>query len=63
MTKIEGFFTICQRRGLTGKQGVIIPATTIQQLSLSDEVVEAVKNEQFFIYQVEDILSNSQNLI
>ena len=41
--KIEGFFTICQRRGLTGKQGVIIPATTIQQLSLSDEVVEAVK--------------------
>ncbi len=40
--KIEGFFTICQRRGLTGKQGVVIPATTIQQLSLSDEVVEAV---------------------
>ena len=33
--KIEGFFTICQRRGLTGKQGVIIPMTTIQQLSLS----------------------------
>ena len=60
--KIEGFFTICQRRGLTGKQGVIIPATTIQQLSLSDEVVEAVKNEQFFIYQVEDIYQTAKIL-
>ncbi|OOF46052.1 AAA family ATPase [Rodentibacter trehalosifermentans] len=53
--KIEGFFTICQRRGLTGKQGVIIPATTIQQLSLSEEVVSAVKNGEFFIFPVEDI--------
>ena len=53
--KIEGFFTICQRRGLTGKQGVIIPMTTIQQLSLSDEVKSAVKNGEFFIYPVEDI--------
>ena len=53
--KIEGFFSICQRRGLTGKQGVIIPATTIQQLSLSDEVVEAVKHGEFFIFPVEDI--------
>ena len=50
------------RRGLTGKQGVIIPATTIQQLSLSDEVVEAVKNEQFFIYQVEDIYQTAKIL-
>lgn len=53
--KIEGFFTICQRRGLTGKQGVIIPMTTIQQLSLSNEVKSAVKNNEFFIYPVEDI--------
>ena len=53
--KIEGFFTICQRRGLTGKQGVIIPMTTIQQLSLSDEVKSAVKNNEFFIYPAEDI--------
>lgn len=60
--KIEGFFTICQRRGLTGKQGVIIPATTIQQLSLSNDVVEAVKNEQFFIYPVEDIYQTASIL-
>ena len=41
---------------------MIIPATTIQQLSLSDEVVEAVKNEQFFIYQVEDIYQTAKIL-
>lgn len=60
--KIEGFFTICQRRGLTGKQGVIIPMTTIQQLSLSDEVTSAVKNGEFFIYPVEDIFQATELL-
>lgn len=53
--KIEGFFTICQRRELNGRQGVIIPSTTIQQLSLSHDVVSAVKNGQFFIYAVDDV--------
>lgn len=53
--KIEGFFEICKRRGLTGKQGVIIPTTVIHQLSLTDEVKSAVENQQFFIWTVEDI--------
>ncbi|MCK3657278.1 peptidase [Pasteurellaceae bacterium Pebbles2] len=53
--KIEGFFTICQRRGLTGKQGVILPEACVHQLSLSDEVVSAVKNQQFSIWLVNDI--------
>ncbi|WP_407061382.1 AAA family ATPase [Actinobacillus porcinus] len=53
--KIEGFFTICERRGLTGKQGVIIPTAVIHQLSLSEAVVSAVKNQQFFIWAVEDV--------
>lgn len=53
--KIEGFFTICQQRGLTGKQGVIIPSTVISQLSLQQRVVDAVKNGEFFIYPVEDV--------
>ena len=61
--KIEGFFTICQRRGLTGRQGVIIPMTTIQQLSLSDEVKSAVKNNEFFIYPVEDIYQACEYLL
>lgn len=53
--KIEGFFEICKRRGFSGKQGVIIPATVINQLSLTDEVKSAVENQQFFIWKVEDI--------
>lgn len=53
--KIEGFFAICQQRGLTGKQGVIIPSAVISQLSLNDEVLSAVKNQAFFIYPVEDV--------
>lgn len=53
--KIEGFFTLCERRGLTGSQGVIIPSATIHQLSLSEAVVNAVKNHQFSIWVVEDV--------
>ena len=53
--KIEGFFTICQRRGLTGKQGVIIPSAVVNQLSLSETVISAVKNHAFFIYPVEAV--------
>ena len=53
--KIEGFFTICQRRGLTGKQGVIIPSAVVNQLSLSETVISAVKNQEFFIYPVETV--------
>ena len=53
--KIEGFFAICEKRGLTGEQGVIIPTAVIHQLSLSQEVVMAVKNKQFFIWVVEDV--------
>ena len=53
--KIEGFFTICQHRGLTGKQGVIIPSAVVNQLSLSEAVISAVKNQAFFIYPVEAV--------
>ena len=53
--KIEGFFRICHIHGLTGKQGVIIPATNQLQLVLSDEVIEAVRAGQFHIYAVEHV--------
>ncbi|WP_439257582.1 AAA family ATPase [Lonepinella sp. BR2271] len=53
--KIEGFFAICQGRGLNGKQGVIIPESCLYQLSLTDEVVTAVKNNQFSIWVVNDV--------
>jgi len=53
--KIEGFFAICKHRGLTGKQGVIIPHQNVVNLMLSEEVIEAVKEGKFHIYPVETI--------
>jgi lon-related putative ATP-dependent protease len=53
--KIEGFFESCVRRGLTGKQGVIIPARNTKHLALRRDVVEAVESDQFTIYGVNTI--------
>lgn len=53
--KIEGFFDVCSLKGLTGDQGVIIPASNIDNLMLKDEVIEAVKNNLFHIYAVTKI--------
>ncbi len=53
--KIEGFFKVCKRRGLTGKQGVIIPKDNIDHLMLSDEVCSAVEKGEFAIYPVSNI--------
>ncbi len=53
--KIEGYFNICKKNGLTGKQGVLIPHQNIINLALKDEIIEAVKNGKFHIYPVETI--------
>ena len=53
--KIEGFFQICKMRGLTGEHGVIIPIQNVRNLHLSDEVIDAVKNEKFHIYAIRTI--------
>lgn len=53
--KIEGFFQICKLRGLTGEHGVMIPIQNVNNLQLSEEVVEAVKNKKFHIYSVSTI--------
>jgi lon-related putative ATP-dependent protease len=50
--KIEGFFDICQHKGLTGKQGVMIPEKNVNNLMLRRDVVEAVKKGKFHIYPV-----------
>jgi predicted ATP-dependent protease len=48
--KIEGYFRLCQSRGLTGTQGVVIPASNQLNLVLNDEVVAAVETGLFHIY-------------
>ena len=53
--KIEGYFEICKLKGLTGKQGVMIPEKNVQNLNLDDEIVEAVKEGKFHIYAVSNI--------
>ena len=53
--KIEGFFDICMRRGLTGDQGVLIPAANVKHLMLRQDVVDAVERGMFAIYPIEHI--------
>lgn len=53
--KIEGFFDVCAAKGLTGSQGVVIPAQNIDNLMLKEEVLEAVKKDLFHIYAVRNI--------
>jgi lon-related putative ATP-dependent protease len=53
--KIEGFFDICQARGLTGEQGVIIPQSNVKHLMLREDVVAACAEGRFRVHAVEDV--------
>ncbi|MFO7571454.1 MAG: ATP-binding protein [Gaiellaceae bacterium] len=53
--KIEGFFATCSAQGLTGQQGVIVPAANIRSLMLDDEVVDAVRAGAFHVWAVKTI--------
>jgi len=53
--KIEGFYDVCRLKGLTGTQGVLIPAENVDDLMLRDDVIEAVAKGQFHIYPVATI--------
>ncbi len=53
--KIEGFFDICNTRGLTGDQAVVIPASNIKHLMLREDVRAAVEANRFAIYSVQTI--------
>jgi lon-related putative ATP-dependent protease len=50
--KIEGFFDVCQARGLTGSQGVLIPAANQKNLMLREDVVAAADSGNFHVYVV-----------
>jgi predicted ATP-dependent protease len=53
--KIEGFFDICAARGLTGEQGVILPANNMVNLMLRQDLVEAVREGRFHLYAVDHV--------
>jgi predicted ATP-dependent protease len=50
--KIEGFFRLCEARGLTGEQGVIIPRANVATLMLDERVLQAVEEGRFHVYAV-----------
>ncbi len=54
-SKIEGFFAVCKAKGLTGEQGIIIPATNVPNLMLEEELIDAVRAGQFHIWAVRSI--------
>jgi len=53
--KIEGFFDLCKARGLSGEQGLLIPASNVQHLMLRRDVVEAVEAGKFHVFPIETI--------
>ena len=53
--KIEGFFDICSKRGLSGDQGVLIPLANVRHLMLRRDVIEAVEAGKFHVYPVEHV--------
>ena len=53
--KIEGFFDICSKRGLSGDQGVLIPVANVKHLMLRRDVIEAVEAGQFHVYPVDHV--------
>lgn len=53
--KIDGYYGVCKVKGLTGNQGVMIPAPNIKNLMIRDEIIEAVNSGQFHIWAVRSI--------
>ncbi len=53
--KIEGFFDVCRRQGLTGSQGVMIPTANIADLMLREDVIEAIADGNFHVYAIQTL--------
>lgn len=53
--KVEGFFDVCKKRRLNGQQGVIIPMVNVKNLMLREDIQDAAKAKQFFIYPIQTV--------
>ncbi|HSN22832.1 MAG TPA: S16 family serine protease, partial [Methylomicrobium sp.] len=53
--KIEGYFRLCQARGLNGENAAIIPAANKRNLMLKQEVIDAVAQGLFAVYAVSSV--------
>jgi lon-related putative ATP-dependent protease len=61
--KIEGFFDLCRARGLTGGQGVLIPAANVKHLALRADVIEAVEARAFHVYPIASVDKGAELLM
>jgi predicted ATP-dependent protease len=54
--KIEGFYDVCRvKSGLSGRQGVMIPAENVEDLMLRDDVIDAVSAGKFHILPISSV--------
>jgi len=53
--KVEGFYQVCKAKGLTGDQGVIIPAQNVDNLMVKEEVITQVKMGRFHVWSVQNV--------
>ncbi|WP_150137270.1 AAA family ATPase [Candidatus Enterovibrio altilux] len=53
--KIEGFYYICENRGLSGDQGIILPKTNLNALCLNHNVANAIKEKNFYLWAIEHV--------
>jgi lon-related putative ATP-dependent protease len=53
--KVEGFFDVCQAKGLNGKQGVMVPQSNVKNLMLKKEVIDAVEEGKYHLYKVSTV--------
>lgn len=53
--KVEGFYAVCKARGLTGRQGVVIPTANVRNLMLKADVVQACAEGMFHVWAVSHI--------
>lgn len=53
--KIEGYYAVCKALGLNATQGVVIPASNVENLMLKEEIIESIKDDEFHIYAVKTI--------
>ena len=60
--KIEGYYDVCKIKGMTGKQGVIIPIQNVKNLMLRDDIIKSVEDGQFDIYAISNVEEGLQIL-
>jgi lon-related putative ATP-dependent protease len=60
--KVEGFYAVCNVKGLTGEQGVVIPRSNVKHLMLRQEVVDAIRDGRYHIWPIDHVEQGIETL-